>query len=66
MTTPDPAKPCPICGKPAEQDFRPFCSQRCKDVDLHRWLAGSYAVPAIESEDEDVSLLPPEPQGPDT
>ena len=33
---------------------RPFCSRRCADVDLHRWLAGSYAVPAVESDDDDI------------
>jgi endogenous inhibitor of DNA gyrase (YacG/DUF329 family) len=36
---------CPICGKPVVQDHRPFCSKRCADVDLHRWLGGGYAVP---------------------
>jgi endogenous inhibitor of DNA gyrase (YacG/DUF329 family) len=45
------SKPCPICGKPAEQPFRPFCSRRCADVDLHRWLSGAYAVPVIETDD---------------
>ena len=44
-------KACPHCGKPAEQRFRPFCSKRCADVDLHRWLAGVYAVPAAEEDD---------------
>jgi hypothetical protein len=44
-------KPCPICGKLALDQFRPFCSKRCADVDLHRWLAGVYAVPAVEDED---------------
>jgi endogenous inhibitor of DNA gyrase (YacG/DUF329 family) len=44
---------CPICGKPAEQKFRPFCSSRCKDVDLHRWISGVYAVPAVEQDDID-------------
>ena len=43
--------PCPICGKPAEPAYRPFCSGRCADVDLHRWLKGSYAIPAEEPED---------------
>lgn len=42
---------CPICGRPTEPDFRPFCSKRCADVDLQRWLAGRYAVPAVEDED---------------
>jgi endogenous inhibitor of DNA gyrase (YacG/DUF329 family) len=39
---------CPICGKPQEQKWRPFCSRRCADVDLSRWLKGSYGVPAEE------------------
>jgi len=45
-------KSCPICGKPAAERFRPFCSGRCKDVDLHRWFSGAYAVPAVESGDD--------------
>ncbi|MFN3936721.1 MAG: DNA gyrase inhibitor YacG [Gemmobacter sp.] len=36
---------CPICGKPAVTDYRPFCSRRCADIDLGRWLTGSYVVP---------------------
>lgn len=51
---PSATKPCPICGKPADPQVRPFCSRRCADVDLHRWLAGSYAVPAVESDDDDI------------
>jgi len=47
------SKPCPICGKPAVEPFRPFCSRRCADVDLNRWLSGVYAVPVKEEEDED-------------
>jgi endogenous inhibitor of DNA gyrase (YacG/DUF329 family) len=42
---------CPICGKPSAPDFRPFCSRRCADVDLQRWLSGRYAIPAGEDED---------------
>jgi endogenous inhibitor of DNA gyrase (YacG/DUF329 family) len=56
MTTPaDPprAKRCPICGKPATDAAKPFCSKRCADVDLNRWLKGVYAVPGKEEEDED-------------
>jgi endogenous inhibitor of DNA gyrase (YacG/DUF329 family) len=35
---------CPICGKPALEATRPFCSRRCRDLDLARWLGGSYVV----------------------
>lgn len=42
---------CPICGKPMAQKYRPFCSARCADVDLNRWLGGLYAVPAQEEPD---------------
>jgi endogenous inhibitor of DNA gyrase (YacG/DUF329 family) len=47
------ARPCPICGKPAVERFRPFCSKRCADVDLNRWLSGVYAVPAVEAEEDE-------------
>jgi endogenous inhibitor of DNA gyrase (YacG/DUF329 family) len=47
------AKPCPICGKPATEASRPFCSERCRDVDLNRWLSNSYAIPAAKDDDED-------------
>jgi len=45
---------CPICGKPASPERLPFCSVRCADVDLHRWLSGTYAVAA----EEDAEALP--------
>ncbi len=48
---PTSAKSCPICGKPAADRFGPFCSPRCKDVDLHRWFTGAYAIPGEESEE---------------
>ena len=44
---------CPICGSATEQAYRPFCSRRCADVDLSRWLRGAYAIPDAESEDGD-------------
>lgn len=49
---------CPICRKPAVQRFRPFCSARCADIDLGRWIGGDYRVPgppanALNSEDEE-------------
>jgi endogenous inhibitor of DNA gyrase (YacG/DUF329 family) len=51
---------CPICGKPAAERLRPFCSRRCADVDLGRWLTGNYAIPAEENDDEaDEPKAPP-------
>ncbi len=44
---------CPICKKPTLTDFRPFCSRRCIDVDLGKWLTGGYAIPAPELEDDE-------------
>ena len=38
---------CPICDKPAEAGFKPFCSKRCADIDLGRWLKGGYAIPGF-------------------
>jgi uncharacterized protein len=46
-------RPCPICGKPATEATRPFCSPRCRDVDLNRWLSGRYVVPGRENAGED-------------
>lgn len=42
---------CPICGKEAHEKYRPFCSKRCADIDLGRWLKGSYAIPAEAPEE---------------
>ena len=39
------AAECPICGKPVDAKFRPFCSRRCADIDLHGWLKGGYSIP---------------------
>jgi endogenous inhibitor of DNA gyrase (YacG/DUF329 family) len=47
------SKPCPICGKPATEASKPFCSERCRDVDLNRWLSNSYTIPAAKDDDED-------------
>ncbi|MEO1194139.1 MAG: DNA gyrase inhibitor YacG [Pseudomonadota bacterium] len=38
-------RPCPTCGKPGSETYRPFCSKRCADVDLARWLGEQYRVP---------------------
>ena len=39
---------CPICRKATVVNYRPFCSKRCANVDLGRWLGGAYAIPAEE------------------
>ncbi|MDH3741520.1 MAG: DNA gyrase inhibitor YacG [Hyphomicrobiales bacterium] len=50
-----PKRPCPICQTPSVHKYHPFCSARCADIDLHKWLGGHYAVPAVEQPDfEDV------------
>jgi uncharacterized protein len=46
--TPDQAKLCAICRRPSVERFRPFCSKRCADIDLGRWLSGGYAIAADE------------------
>ncbi|MFT5786430.1 MAG: endogenous inhibitor of DNA gyrase (YacG/DUF329 family) [Candidatus Azotimanducaceae bacterium] len=47
---------CPICERNTEVEFRPFCSKRCADVDLGRWVNGSYAVPSQDPEDIDAAI----------
>jgi endogenous inhibitor of DNA gyrase (YacG/DUF329 family) len=49
----DPHPKCPICRKPTVDRLRPFCSRRCADVDLNRWLNGVYAVPVENEENEE-------------
>jgi uncharacterized protein len=46
-------KPCPVCGKPADPAKLPFCSSRCRDVDLNRWLSGRYVIPGRDTDPED-------------
>lgn len=50
MTEIPTSEPCATCGKPSIERFRPFCSKRCADVDLHRWLSGKYAIPVDEDD----------------
>jgi hypothetical protein len=52
-------RPCPICGKPMQATFRPFCSKRCADIDLHRWLSGRYVLPAEPEADDAATGAPP-------
>ena len=46
------AAKCPICGKPGQPEHRPFCSKRCADIDLGRWLKEGYRVPTDEAPDD--------------
>lgn len=57
------AKPrkCPICGKPAVEASRPFCSERCRKIDLDRWRTEAYRVPAEEAPGEGAPV--PEDRG---
>jgi endogenous inhibitor of DNA gyrase (YacG/DUF329 family) len=48
-------KPCPICAKPMDEKYKPFCSKRCADVDLNRWFSGRYAVPTNEPDEADLN-----------
>lgn len=56
-----PESPCPICGKPRVSAYAPFCSKRCADVDLHRWLSGVYRIEGKPDEDEDGPEAAPRP-----
>ncbi len=47
------AKGCPNCGKPRSERYDPFCSKRCADVDLHRWLKGGYVIPGAPASTDD-------------
>ncbi len=50
--SPNSLRPCPICGKPTVPQNQPFCSARCAQVDLSRWLKGIYSIPTEEGPDE--------------
>lgn len=53
---------CPVCGKPRQPSYRPFCSKRCADIDLGRWMTGSYRIPGDPAQDEAMPR-PPTEQG---
>lgn len=46
-------RPCPICRRKPEKAYDPFCSRRCADIDLHRWLSGGYAIPGSDDGEEE-------------
>ncbi|MBT9386474.1 DNA gyrase inhibitor YacG [Pseudooceanicola sp. CBS1P-1] len=47
---------CPICSAKTDPKYRPFCSKRCADIDLSRWLGGGYAVPSTDPKDIEEAL----------
>ena len=47
-------RPCPICRKPRRDEFAPFCSSRCRDIDLNRWFSEGYAVPGPPADPEEI------------
>ena len=54
-----PSAACPVCGKPADAAYAPFCSRRCADIDLGRWLKGDYAIPGRPEDDTDKGPVAP-------
>jgi len=57
---------CPKCGKESQLEgnpFRPFCSERCKLLDLGAWLSGSYGIPVVEKEEEEKQAVPDKEPG---
>jgi endogenous inhibitor of DNA gyrase (YacG/DUF329 family) len=56
-------RPCPICRRPAAVAYRPFCSKRCADVDLQRWLSGAYVIPGDPEEEGERAPRPPDDEG---
>jgi len=56
---------CPVCGKPVDSKYRPFCCKRCADIDLGRWLKEGYRVPTDEAPGEDEAEPPRRPTGQD-
>lgn len=45
--------PCPICKRDADKSYKPFCSKRCADIDLAKWLGGDYAIASTVPDDVD-------------
>ncbi|QIE42629.1 DNA gyrase inhibitor YacG [Meridianimarinicoccus aquatilis] len=49
---------CPICNKAeAAEQYRPFCSRRCADIDLGKWLTGGYSIPASHTDEDDDEIV---------
>ena len=53
---------CPICAKESDANYKPFCSRRCADIDLGKWLTESYTIPVKPADDDDASSDDPQPE----
>ena len=56
---------CPICARATDAKYKPFCSRRCADIDLGKWLTSGYAIPAEAIDDENPEgdqTMKPRPQ----
>ena len=64
---PSPKLRCPICKKAATAgtpDF-PFCSDRCREIDLGKWASGAYVIPATETDEVEDAIRPQSPDDED-
>jgi len=64
--SPPDGRKCALCGRPQDQAYRPFCSKRCANIDLGRWLKGGYSIPSRpEDEAGNEAPAPEEPSNDD-
>lgn len=56
---------CAACGQPQQARFRPFCSKRCAEIDLGRWLKGAYTIPGRDEDEGDGKSVPDSGPGED-
>jgi endogenous inhibitor of DNA gyrase (YacG/DUF329 family) len=59
MSDQKPASRCPTCRKPTVAQHRPFCSKRCADIDLARWLGGTFVIPGASLDVADDTAVAP-------
>ena len=60
MSQPSEGGGCPICGRQRDPKLRPFCSKRCADIDLGKWLKGEYSIPGAPLDNADDAASPGE------
>ena len=60
MSPPSDLGSCPICSRPRDAKFKPFCSKRCADIDLAKWLRGEYSIPGAPVDEGEEPAAPDE------